>query len=124
MADIKGRSKFQARKHRQNRVRSRVTGTSERPRLSVFRSLENIYVQVIDDAAGKTLVSASTIDSEIAAQLKDKSKVDAARIVGKVVGERAKNAGITQVVFDRAGYQYHGRVAALAEGAREAGLVF
>jgi large subunit ribosomal protein L18 len=124
MADIKGKSKFQARKHRQLRVRGRVTGTSERPRLSVYRSLSNIYVQVIDDSAGKTLVSASTIDSEIAAQLKDKSKVDAARVVGKVVAERAKNAGITQVVFDRAGYQYHGRVAALAEGAREAGLVF
>jgi large subunit ribosomal protein L18 len=124
MADIKNRSKMQARKRRQRRVRSRVTGTPERPRLSVYRSLGNIYVQVIDDAAGKTLASASTIDSEIAAQLKDKSKVDAARIVGKVVAERAKTAGITQVVFDRAGYQYHGRVAALAEGAREAGLVF
>jgi large subunit ribosomal protein L18 len=124
MADIQRKSKYQARKHRQRRVRSKVAGTAQRPRLNVYRSLNNIFVQVIDDTAGHTLVSASTIDNEIAAQLKDKNKVDAARIVGKVVAERAKNAGITEVVFDRAGYQYHGRVAALAEGAREAGLKF
>jgi large subunit ribosomal protein L18 len=124
MADIQRKHKYQARKRRQRRVRHKIAGTAERPRLNVYRSLDNIYAQVIDDVAGHTLVSASTIDSEIAAQLKDKSKVDAARVVGKVVAERARNAGINEVVFDRAGYQYHGRVAALAEGAREAGLKF
>jgi large subunit ribosomal protein L18 len=124
MADIRGKRKYQARKRRQRRVRAKVQGTPERPRLSVYRSLTNIYAQVIDDSDGSTLVSASTIDSEIAAQLQDKNKVDAARVVGKVVAERAKNAGIEEVIFDRAGYQYHGRVAALAEGAREAGLRF
>jgi len=124
MADIQRKHKYQARKRRQRRGRHKIAGTAARPRLNVYRSLDNIYAQVIDDVAGHTLVSASTIDSEIAAQLKDKSKVDAARVVGKVVAERARNAGINEVVFDRAGYQYHGRVAALAEGAREAGLKF
>lgn len=124
MADIKGKSKYDARKRRHRRVRARVRGTAERPRLNVYRSLDNIYVQVIDDDEGKTLVSASTIDRDVAKQVGDKSKVDAARLVGKIVGERAKQAGIETVVFDRGGYQYHGRVAALAEGAREAGLKF
>lgn len=124
MADIKGKSKYDARKRRQRRVRAKVRGTAERPRLNVYRSLDNIYVQVIDDDEGKTLVSASTIDRDVAKQVGDKSKVDAARLVGKIVGERAKQAGIETVVFDRGGYQYHGRVAALAEGAREAGLKF
>lgn len=118
------RNKVKARRRRQRRVRARVAGTPQRPRLNVFRSLSNIYAQVIDDTVGRTLVSASTIDNEIAAQLQDKSKTDAARIVGKVVAERARNAGISTVVFDRGGYRYHGRVAALAEGAREAGLEF
>src|SRR5687767_6336677 len=124
MADIKGKDKFQHRKRRQVRVRARTHGTSARPRLNVFRSLENIFVQVIDDDKGHTLVSASTIDTEIAPQIEGKSKMDAARVVGKVLGERAKNAGISKVVFDRAGFMYHGRVAALADGAREAGLEF
>ena len=124
MADIKGKKKYEAHKRRQRRVRAKIAGTSQRPRLSVFRSLDNIYVQVIDDVAGKTLVSASTIDTEIAAQVSGKSKTEAAEIVGKALAERAKNAGITTVVFDRAGYRFHGRVAALAKGAREAGLEF
>ena len=124
MADIKGKDKQQHRKHRQVRVRAKIHGTAARPRLNVFRSLENIFVQVIDDDKGHTLVSASTIDTEIAPQIEGKSKTDAARLVGKVLGERAKNAGISKVVFDRAGFQYHGRVAALADGARESGLEF
>ncbi len=124
MADIKGKIKYSARKRRQRRVRSRIMGTAERPRLNIYRSLSNIYAQVIDDLTGTTLVSASTIDSEVAAQVTGKSKVDAARIVGRVVAERAKNAGIETVVFDRGGFMYHGRVAALADGAREAGLKF
>jgi large subunit ribosomal protein L18 len=114
----------QARAARHRRVRARVSGTSDRPRLNVYRSLSNIYAQVIDDTVGSTLVSASTIDKEIAAQIEGKDKSDAARIVGKVLAERAKSAGIEKVVFDRGGYQYHGRVAALAEGAREGGLEF
>ena len=124
MADIKGKQKFAARKRRQRRIRAKISGTSDRPRLSVFRSTGNIFVQVINDDEGETLVSASTIDKEIAGQVTDKSKSDAARLVGKIVAERAKEAGIETVVFDRGGYRYHGRVAALAEGAREAGLKF
>jgi large subunit ribosomal protein L18 len=124
MADIKGKSKTGARKRRHFRVRSRVIGTAERPRLSVYRSLGNIYAQVIDDSAGNTLASASTIEKDVISQLEGKSKTEAARIVGQVVAERAKNAGVSSVIFDRSGYRYHGRVAALAEGAREAGLEF
>lgn len=118
------KEKTQARERRHRRVRGRVEGTPERPRLNVFRSLANIYAQVIDDSSGTTLVSASTIDKDIAAQVAGKKKVEAAKIVGQVLAERAKNAGINQVVFDRGGYKYHGRVAALAEGAREGGLEF
>jgi large subunit ribosomal protein L18 len=124
MADIRGKTKYAARKRRHLRSRARIYGTAERPRLNIYRSLGNIYAQVIDDSEGKTLVSASTIDRDIAKQVGDKSKVEAARIVGKIVAERAKNAGISTVIFDRGGYRYHGRVAALAEGAREAGLEF
>jgi large subunit ribosomal protein L18 len=124
MADIKGKSKHNARKRRQLRVRSKIHGTAERPRMNVYRSLDNIYVQVINDDAGQTVVSASTIDRDVAKQIADKSKTDAARLVGKIVAERAKEAGINTVVFDRSGFRYHGRVAALAEGAREAGLKF
>lgn len=122
MADLKGKNKRESRERRHRRVRSRVIGTTARPRLNIFRSLSNIYAQVIDDTAGKTLVSASTIDKDVVAQVEGKNKVDAARIVGKIIAERAKSAGITSVVFDRGGYQYHGRVAAVADGAREAGL--
>jgi large subunit ribosomal protein L18 len=124
MADKLGKAKVASRKQRQRRVRARVMGTAQRPRLNVFRSLQNIYAQVIDDVRGVTLVSASTIDTEVAAQVVGKTKAEAARIVGQVVAERARNAGIAEVVFDRGGYKYHGRVAALADGAREAGLKF
>lgn len=113
-----------SRERRHRRVRARVTGTTQRPRLNIFRSLSNIYAQVIDDVTGKTLVSASTIDREIAKQVEGKKKSEAAKIVGQALAQRAKEAGITTVVFDRGGYQYHGRVAALAEGAREGGLEF
>jgi large subunit ribosomal protein L18 len=124
MTDIKNKRKLEMRKVRHKRLRARVDGTAERPRLNVFRSLINIYAQVIDDSKGHTLVSASTLDSDVASQIEGKNKVEAAKIVGRVVAERAKNAGITKVVFDRGGNKYHGRIAALAEGAREAGLQF
>ena len=119
---LKKKSAQHDRRHR--RVRARVNGTVERPRLNVYRSLSNIYAQVIDDLSGQTLASASTIDTAVAAQITGKNKVEAAKIVGQVVAERAKAAGVSAVVFDRGGYQYHGRVAALAEGAREGGLDF
>jgi len=124
MPDIKGQKKTESRVRRHTRIRAKVEGTPTRPRLSVFRSLTNIYAQVIDDETGKTLVSASTIDEEVRKQLDGKTKVEAAKLVGKVVAERAKTAGVNTVVFDRGGYKYHGRVAALAEAAREAGLEF
>ncbi|MBC8099907.1 MAG: 50S ribosomal protein L18 [Armatimonadetes bacterium] len=124
MGDQKGNIKREARYRRHRRVRGRVSGTTERPRLNVFRSLSNIYAQVIDDTIGKTLVSASTLDNDVAAQIESKNKTEAAKIVGQMVAQRAKDAGITKVVFDRGGYPYHGRVQALAEGAREAGLEF
>lgn len=114
-----------ARKTRQLRVRKTVHGTPERPRLNVFRSNQNMYAQVIDDTVGKTLASASTLDPEVKGRLEaNGGTVDAAKIVGEVVAKRAQAAGVTKVVFDRAGYLYHGRVAALAEAAREAGLEF
>ncbi len=113
-----------ARKRRHRRVRAKIAGTADRPRLNVFRSLGNIYAQVIDDVAGHTLVSASTIDRELRGQLNGKSKTEAAKMVGELVARRAQAAGIKQVVFDRGGYKYHGRVKALADGAREAGLKF
>ncbi len=116
--------KRESRIRRHLRVRGTVNGTQERPRLNVFRSLTNIYVQVIDDTAGRTLVSASTIDKEVASQIEGKNKTEAAKIVGQVVAQRAKAAGIEKVVFDRGGYRYQGRVAAVAEGAREGGLEF
>ena len=106
---------------RHQRVRAKVSGTPERPRLNVFRSEKNIYAQVIDDVAGHTLVSASSLDKEIEGNGGNKA---AARAVGKLVAERCKAAGINTVVFDRGGYVYHGRVAELAEGAREGGLEF
>ena len=106
---------------RHKRVRSKISGTPERPRLNVFRSETNIYAQVIDDVAGKTLVSASSLEKGFEGP---GSNCEAAKKVGQMVAERAKAAGITTVVFDRGGYVYHGRVAALAEGAREGGLEF
>ncbi|WP_297716858.1 50S ribosomal protein L18 [Intestinimonas sp.] len=106
---------------RHKRVRGKISGTPERPRLNVFRSETNIYAQIIDDVAGKTLVSASSLEKNFNC---DGTKTDAAKMVGQLVAERAKAAGITTVVFDRGGYVYHGRVQALAEGAREGGLEF
>jgi large subunit ribosomal protein L18 len=113
-----------ARERRRVHVRKKVFGTPERPRLNVFRSLNNIYAQIIDDTVGHTLAAASTIDTEIRAQMDDKKKTEQARIVGQIVAERALEKGIKKVVFDRAGYKFHGRVKALAEAAREAGLDF
>ncbi len=113
--------------HRQRvhlRVRTRVVGTSERPRLCVHRSLGHIYAQVIDDRSGRTLAAASSVDKKTRAQLKGGGNVASAKVVGKEVAERARAAGVEQVVFDRGGYKYHGRVRALAEAAREAGLKF
>jgi large subunit ribosomal protein L18 len=112
-----------ARKRRQRRVRKRVAGTPECPRLNVFRSLDNIYAQVIDDTQGFTLAAASSLDADIRGA-KGTTRIKQASEVGKLVAQRALNAGITQVVFDRGGYKYHGRVKSLAEGAREAGLKF
>ena len=106
---------------RHNRVRGKVSGTAERPRLSVFRSEKHIYAQIIDDVAGKTLVSASSVEKDFEGSGSNK---EAARKVGKTVAERAVKAGIEEVVFDRGGYIYHGRVQELAEGAREGGLKF
>ncbi len=106
---------------RHRRVRGKISGTPERPRLNVFRSGTNIYAQIIDDVAGKTLVSASSLDKAFTGR---GSNCEGAKQVGQMVAERAKAAGITTVVFDRGGYVYHGRVAALAEGAREGGLEF
>jgi large subunit ribosomal protein L18 len=106
------------------RVRRRVAGTTSRPRLCVYRSLGHIYAQVIDDQGGRTLVSASSLDKETRGQTKGGGNVAAAKVVGKVIAERARAAGIQQVVFDRGGYKYHGRVQALANAAREAGLNF
>ncbi len=122
MADITGRKKYVARKRRHRRVRRHISGTAMRPRMNIFRSNSNIFVQVIDDIAGCTLVSCSTIDKDVVAELVDKKKVEAAKIVGQTIAARAKELGIETVVFDRGGYKYTGRVAAVAQGAREAGL--
>jgi large subunit ribosomal protein L18 len=113
-----------ARERRHERVRKSVSGTPERPRLSVFRSLAEIYAQVIDDSAGNTIVSASTIDGELASGMAGLKKAEQARQVGKAIAERAKAKGISKVVFDRGGYRYIGRVKALADAAREGGLEF
>ncbi|NLX36588.1 MAG: 50S ribosomal protein L18 [Chloroflexi bacterium] len=114
----------QARERRHSRLRNKVVGTPERPRLSVYRSLDNIYAQVIDDSVGHTLVAASTLDGEVRGLVDGLAKTDAAKVVGRVVAERALAAGVSKVVFDRGGVQYHGRVKALADAAREAGLDF
>ena len=116
--------KNQERLVRHKRVRRKVSGTSERPRLSVYRSTNEIYAQIIDDVNGVTLVSASTLDKEIKSQLEGKSKTEQAKLVGETVAKRAIEKKIEEVVFDRGGYIYIGRVQALADGAREAGLKF
>ena len=118
------RDRNEVRKIRHERVRKKISGTPERPRLSVFRSNKHIYAQVIDDVAGNTLAAASTVEKEIASQLGEVDKKGEAQLVGKIVAERAIKAGIKEVVFDRGGYIYTGRVAALAAGAREGGLEF
>jgi large subunit ribosomal protein L18 len=116
------RTESRARRHK--RVRASIVGTPERPRLNVFRSLVHIYAQVIDDTAGVTLVSASTIDAELRSQMGGKKKSEQAKLVGQMVAARAKAKGLNLVVFDRGGYRYHGRVKAVADGAREGGLEF
>jgi large subunit ribosomal protein L18 len=119
---MKNENKNDTRLKRHTRVRKKVNGTAERPRLNVYRSTNHIYAQVIDDVAGHTVASASSQDKTLA--LATGGNLDAAAIVGKTVAERAKAAGITKVVFDRGGYLYHGRVAKLAAAARESGLDF
>ena len=111
-----------ARQKRHERIRLRVEGSVERPRLAVFRSLNHIYAQVIDDTSGKTLAAASSLEKELKAG--NQRKTDEAKAVGRLVAERAKSAGVEQVVFDRAGFRYHGRIKSLADAAREAGLQF
>ena len=105
-------------------MRKTVVGTTERPRLNVFRSLRHIYAQIIDDTVGCTLVSASTVDRDVRSQVAGLEKTEAAQAVGRVLAERATARGVTRVVFDRGGYQYHGRVQALADAARKGGLEF
>ena len=117
-------SRFDARRRRHARVRRKIAGTAERPRLSVFRSLQHIYAQVIDDESGRTLVSASTLDKQLRDEISQLEVHEQAKAVGRAGAERAKAAGIEQVVFDRSGYPYHGRIQAVAEGSREGGLVF
>jgi len=117
-------TRAEGRKRRHLRVRKKVRGTAERPRLSVYRSLKHIYAQLIDDVQGHTLGAASTLDPELRGQLEKTGDREAAKAVGKLIAERAKAKDITRVVFDRGGNLYHGRVAALAEGAREGGLEF
>jgi len=116
------KNKIRLRKHK--RVRRKISGTSSRPRLSVFRSLSNIYAQVIDDVTGETLVSASSLDKDIKAENSYGGNIEAAKLVGEAVAKKAVDKGIEEVVFDRSGYIYHGRVKALADSAREAGLKF
>jgi large subunit ribosomal protein L18 len=120
----KAKEKRLARQRRHARVRRRVRGTSERPRLAVFRSLKHIHAQVIDDTRNHTLVAASTLDADVRGQLAEKDKAAQAAVVGEVLAKRALEAGVDQVVFDRGGYQYHGRVKSLADAARKAGLDF
>lgn len=116
------RAELRIRRHR--RVRKHIVGTSERPRLNIFRSEAEIYAQVIDDKAGHTLAAASSIDHELRGKLNGKNKTEQAHLVGQMVGERAKGKGVTQVIFDRGGFRYIGRVKALADGARKSGLEF
>jgi large subunit ribosomal protein L18 len=117
-------SRDTARRRSHLRIQSRVRGRTQVPRLNVYRSLKHIYAQIVDDTHGRTLVAASTRDKEVRKTLKSGGNVAAAKVVGKVVAQRALDAGVARVVFDRGGYAYHGRVKALAEAAREAGLKF
>ena len=115
-------SRDAARRKRHDRIRLHMAGTDTRPRLAVFRSLNHIYAQVIDDASGRTLATASTVEKELRSSRQ--TKTDEAKVVGRLVAERAKAAGVGRVVFDRAGFRYHGRIRSLADAAREAGLEF
>lgn len=121
---FKKRDRNEVRVIRHERVRKKISGTPARPRLSVYRSLNHIYAQIINDKVGNTLAAASTLDASIKSQLADKTKKEAAMLVGELIGKRALEKGVTKVVFDRGGYLYTGRVAAVAEGARKAGLDF
>lgn len=112
------------RRKRHRRVRKSVIGTSEKPRLNVFRSIAHIYAQVVDDSTHQTIASASTVDKELKGKVKSGGNIEAATLVGELIGKRAVDKGVEKIVFDRGGYQYHGRVAALADGARKAGLKF
>ena len=122
MVSKKSRSEVRVNKHR--KLRNRFSGTAERPRLAVFRSNNHMYAQIIDDTVGKTLVSASTVQKEVKAELEKTNNVDVAAYLGTVIAKRAIEAGITSVVFDRGGFIYQGKVKALADAAREAGLEF
>ena len=119
---IKKVNKNEVRQKRHQRIRNKISGTASRPRMAVYRSMNNIYVQLIDDTVGHTLVAASTQDKDLASALESATKTEAAKLVGAKAAKIALEKGITEAVFDRGGYLYHGRVAALAEGAREAGL--
>lgn len=121
---LKKIDKNQRRLGRHYSIRNKITGTPERPRLNIYKSSKHIYAQVIDDATGTTLASASTLDKDLRDQVAELTKSDAAKLIGKAVGERAKNKGVKSVIFDRGGYLYHGRVKLLADGARESGLEF
>ncbi|WP_194611275.1 50S ribosomal protein L18 [Clostridium vitabionis] len=122
MVSKKSRSEIRVKKH--ERLRNRFSGTAERPRLAVFRSNDHMYAQIIDDTVGNTLASASTVEKDVKAQLANTDTTEAAAFVGKLIAERAQEKGIKKVVFDRGGYIYHGKVQALADAAREAGLEF
>ena len=124
MAIMNGRDSKAIRRIRHRRVRQKVTGTISRPRLCVFRSLNHVHAQLIDDSSGQTLVSMSTLDSQVRGKTDGMGKSEKAGIVGTLLAEKALNKGIKQVIFDRGGYKYHGRVKALAEAARKAGLEF
>ncbi|MFZ0637125.1 MAG: 50S ribosomal protein L18 [Candidatus Acidiferrales bacterium] len=121
---VKRLSRSAHRERLHSRLRRKISGSTERPRLCVFRSARHIQAQVIDDQKGRTLAAAGSLDGEVRKQIKGGGNIAAAKIVGKAIAERAKNAGVEKVVFDRGGYQYHGRIKALAEAAREAGLQF
>jgi len=116
--------KTKSRERRRKRIRKKVTGTAERPRLTVFRSTKHIYAQVVDDASASSMASASTLSKSLGTELESKNKSDSAKVVGAAIAKACKDKGITKVVFDRNGYAYHGRVSALADAAREAGLEF
>ena len=122
MVSKKSRSEVRVNKHR--KLRNRFSGTAERPRLAVFRSNNHMYAQIIDDTVGKTLVAASTVEKEVSAELEKTNNVEAAAYLGKVIAKKALDKGITTVVFDRGGFIYQGKIAALADAAREAGLEF